>query len=127
MKLTLLPKAFSVCKLRVMPELCRFDGFFALAGTGSEISLVCEEAKTPEEAVLTESGWRALEVAGPLVFGLTGILAGISSALAKAGVSIFAVSTYDTDYVLVKEEKLEKAAAALSGAGYEIAGFAKNA
>lgn len=68
-----------------------------------------------------EDGWRAFRAAGPLDFSLTGILAGIASVLAAAGIPIFAVSTYDTDYVLVKTERYEAALDALRAAGYDVA------
>ena len=69
-----------------------------------------------------EPGWRALAVAGPLDFGLTGILASLASPLAAAGVSIFAISTYDTDYVLVREQALAVAIDALRAAGHDVRG-----
>ncbi len=104
MRLTLLSQSFAVCKLSRIPAHGECGKIFFLAKTENEISLVCEESRAPNDANQIKRGWRAFEVEGPLDFGLTGILAGIASALAKAGVSIFSVSTYDTDYVLVKEE-----------------------
>ena len=67
-----------------------------------------------------ETDWSALKVMGPLDFALTGILAGLASVLADAGISLFALSTYDTDYVLVKSAKLDDACTALADAGYEV-------
>ena len=90
--------------------------------TRAELSVVGPEAlPVPEEAVV-ERGWRALVVEGPLDFALVGILAGLAAALAAAGVSIFALSTYDTDYLLVKEPDLAKAESALRESGYRVSG-----
>ena len=80
---------------------------------------MCPAADAPAGATV-ERGWRALGVLGPLDFGLTGILASIAAPLAAAGVSIFAISTYDTDYVLVRETALATAVDALRAAGHEL-------
>lgn len=93
--------------------------FFSLSGTAEEISLVCEAEFAPESPAV-ESGWRLFKVDGPLDFGLTGILSSIAAPLAAAGISIFAVSTYDTDYILVKDAHSDAAAERLSAAGFEI-------
>jgi hypothetical protein len=87
--------------------------------TDRELSVVCEEGAAPADTK-REAGWRLLRVAGPLDFSLTGILAGIAAPLAEAGVSIFAVSTFDTDYIMVKQEDLAKALSALRAAGHAI-------
>ena len=81
--------------------------------------MVCPESAMPEGAK-REGGWRVLKITGPLDFSLTGILVSVAKPLAEAGVSIFAVSTFDTDYVLVKEENLEKALRALTLAGHVV-------
>ena len=81
--------------------------------------MVCESSAVPTE-VPAEPGWRALVDAGPLDFGLVGIVAGLTRALADAGVSVFVVSTYDTDYLLVRGATLERAVAALQSAGYRV-------
>lgn len=80
---------------------------------------MCGEGLAPQ-GTQCENGWRAFQVAGPLEFSLTGILAAIAVPLADAGVSIFAISTFDTDYVLVKEESLAKAMEALRAAGHRV-------
>lgn len=122
MKLQLLVPAFTVCKLAEMPALDNLGPHVFFAKTPDEISLVCETARLPAQGVAAaEHGWRALGVMGTLDFGLVGILAGLTAALAKAGVSVFAVSTFNTDYLLVKGAQLEKALDALGAAGYEIA------
>lgn len=86
--------------------------------TEAELSVVCAERAVPE-GVEREGGWRALRVRGPLAFGLTGVLASLAAPLAEAGVPLFALSTFDTDLVLVREADLETARAALHGAGHE--------
>jgi hypothetical protein len=85
------------------------------------LSVVTAEADVPVD-IVCERGWRALKVTGPLDFGLTGILASLANPLGDAGISLFAISTYDTDYVLVKEDKLHNALAALQAAGHTIEG-----
>ena len=95
------------------------ETLFSVTRTPSQLSIVCNEKSVPEEAI-AERGFRALEVVGPLDFGLTGILAGLSQPLAEAKISIFAISSYDTDHVLVKEALLERAQAVLKEAGHEF-------
>ena len=91
----------------------------AVVRTPAELSIVCPEVELPG-GVSAERGWRALAVAGPLDFALTGVLASLAVPLADAGVSIFALATYDTDYVLVREERLAAALAALRAAGHDV-------
>ena len=88
--------------------------------TAEELSVVCGDAAVAPDAT-AERGWRALKVHGPLDFSLTGVLAALSVPLAHAGVSIFALSTYDTDYVLVRDEDLARACQALAQAGNAVA------
>jgi len=124
MKLKSLPFAFSVVKYSQADgvfENVRSLPFFFFARTSEEISLVCETERVPAGYSTREDGWRALAVQGPLDFSLVGILADISAALAREKISIFAVSTYDTDYILVKNECFDTACVALTRAGYEVA------
>jgi hypothetical protein len=93
--------------------------FFSATHTAEEVSIIVADSRAPE-AAKCERGFRLLKVQGPLDFSLVGIIAGLSGTLADAGVSIFAFSTYDTDYVMVKEADLERAVAALRKAGYEV-------
>ncbi len=95
-------------------------GFVCLTRTQDELSLVCEEKQMRGEFV-SETGWRALKVAGVLDFSAVGVLAAIAQPLAHARVSIFSISTFDTDYVLVKADKLQTAIAALRDAGHTVA------
>jgi len=117
MEFELLNKRFAVC---LLTEPFLPDGeFVSLTVSGGEISLVCEEEKAPE-GCKTERDWRALKIKGPLDFSLVGILADVSALLAKVKVSIFAVSTYETDYVLVKEDSLKRAIQTLEAQGHTI-------
>jgi hypothetical protein len=95
------------------------DGFHSITRTAQELSIVCSESTVPKE-VRSEAGFRALRVAGPLDFQLVGILLSLAQPLAEAGVSIFTLSTFDTDYVFVREEHLERARAALAAAGHDV-------
>jgi len=117
MEFELLKNRFAVCALSkpVLPD----GEFVSLTMSGGEISLVCEEEKAPLEC-RAENGWRALRIKGPLDFSLVGILAAVSGVLAEANVSIFAISTYETDYVLVKEENLERALQTLEAKGHIV-------
>lgn len=122
MRLTILPDPLAVCRLAAddaLPAWLPARGFVSVTRTGDELSIVCAEDAVPE-GVRREGGWRCLAVAGPLDFGMTGVLASIAAPLADAGISIFALSTFDTDYVLVKAEKLEDAAEALRRAGHTV-------
>jgi len=118
--LSILPQNLAVCRLdpqAIIPPNILQASFFALTRTDDEISIVLpEEFISPEWQV--EKDWRAFKVEGPLDFALIGILADISSVLSQAGVSIFAISTYDTDYVLVKADKLDEAKEALTNHNY---------
>lgn len=100
-----------------MPDWLREDGWWSVTRTPAELSVVCDESIVPE-GVKREGGWRRIELAGPFDFALTGILASILNPLAEAGVPIFALSTFDTDWVLIPGEHLEKAKRALVGAGH---------
>jgi len=121
--LEVLADELAVCRLPVdaaVPNWAWAGELTSITSSDDELSLVCAADAVPEDVVHT-AGWRALKVRGPLDFSLVGILAGISSALADSGVSIFAISTYDTDFVLVQANRLEAALAALEDAGYRVA------
>ena len=125
LSLSVLPETLAVCRLGpddAVPAWARAGAFGAVTRTASELSIVCREASVPA-AVTANRDWRAIAVDGTLDFALTGVLAALASPLAAAGVSIFAVSTYDTDYVLVKGDTLDRAVAALSAAGHRFPGL----
>jgi uncharacterized protein len=97
------------------------EDFVCLARTAEEVSLVCKSGSITD-AEREEGGWRVLKIAGPIDFGVVGVLAGASGLLAAAGISIFAISTFDTDYILVKKAGLKAALEALRAGGHEVAG-----
>lgn len=122
LRLAILPETLAICRLEphaTIPTWTTASTFFSVTQTEDELSIVCPERNVPA-GIRCERGWRALKVAGPLDFSLVGILAAIAAPLAEAGISIFALSTYDTDYVLVKEEGLERAVDVLSNSGHHI-------
>ena len=117
-----LPGRWAVCQLAPdapLPAWAVGGAWFSATRTADELSLVCAEADAPA-TVRAERGWQALQVAGPLEFSLVGILAALTAPLAEAGVSVFAVSTYDTDYLLVKAERAAEAARVLRAAGHHV-------
>ena len=112
----------SVCRLdatSAIPDWATEGGFFYVTRTSDELSVVCQEEVVPDNA-RSEGGWCALKLEGPFEFSEVGVLTSVAAPLAEAGVGIFAVSTFDTDYVLVKEEQLSPAVAALRGRGHEV-------
>lgn len=109
--LSVSPETFAVCRLEAnatIPEWIDHNSFFSITRTKDELSVVCLEKDVPAQ-VKSEKNWRMFKVEGPLDFALTGILASLAQPLADAKISIFAISTYDTDYLLVKDEKLQAA------------------
>ncbi len=120
MELERIAHRLTVCKLADLSAVDTHADFFFLARTDAELSLVCRTEDTPSRTTAREDGWRALRVRGTLDFSLVGILSKLSGILAARGIGLFAVSTYDTDYILVKEENLERALAALADEGYTI-------
>lgn len=116
------PEPLAVCRLEPhapIPGWVAMGNFWSITRTPAELSLVCLDAAVPSD-VRCERPWRCIEVAGPLDFALTGILAAIAQPLAAAGISIFAIATYDTDYLLVRAERLAEAIDALRAAGHTI-------
>jgi uncharacterized protein len=95
--------------------------FWSATRSDAELSIVCREADVPADAS-AERGWCALELAGPLDFSLTGVVAALVTPLAEAEVPIFVLSTFETDYLLVRERDLPRSVEALRAAGYELDG-----
>lgn len=121
--LSLLPDTLAVCRLPAgtgLPAWATAGAFYAVTRTADELSVVCPQQQVPA-GVTCQPGWRCLQVAGPLDFALTGVLASLAQPLAAAGISIFACSTYDTDYLLVRDEALDAALTALRSAGHGLA------
>ncbi len=120
MELERIGHALTVCKVRDLSEIDLSAGFYFIGRTDRELSLVCRTPDAPAGAIAREDGWRGFRIRGTLDFSLTGILAGLSRVLAERGIGIFAVSTYDTDYILVKEESFARALEALGEAGWTV-------
>lgn len=117
-----LPWRLAVCRLspdEPFPAWALAGEFHSLTCTADELSVVCPQDLVPLE-IRCERGWKCLRVAGPLDLTEIGVLASLSSALAGAGVSLFAISTFDTDFLLVGEADLERAVAALRVAGHQV-------
>lgn len=125
MTLTLLSDRMAVCRLEPdvpEPEWAAGGSFSSVTRTADECSVVCAETVVPD-TVQAETGWRMLKVVGPLEFHLTGILAALAGPLAAARIPIFVLSTFETDYLLVKSDTLEHALQVLQAAGHEIVTF----
>lgn len=120
MKLELLDERLCVCKVKSLDRIDETEGFFSLTVTDNEISVVCRENNLPQNIINTEKGWRALRVCGALDFSLTGVLYKISGVFAEKQIPVFALSTYNTDYILFKDEYLERAVTALKANGYQF-------
>lgn len=120
MKIKRIEHDFTVCKVKDMTGI-NFESEYCFVGkTDEELSLVCLTSDVPDNTTARDDGWRAFRVEGTLDFSLVGILSKISSILAQNNIGIFAVSTYNTDYILTKSGNYEKALDALSTAGYDI-------
>jgi hypothetical protein len=118
----LIKEKYGVCrldKIELIPEWAKNSDFFSITKTCDELSIVCSQDSIPEE-IKCERDWRILKIEGPLDFSLIGILASISTILAQKGISIFAISTYDTDYILVKNKDIANAIESLINERYEI-------
>ena len=110
----------TVCKLKDAQSFDTNTDFYFLSKTDDEISLVCRTSDTPPDTMGRDDGWKALRVEGVLDFSLIGILSQISTILAQNKIGIFAVSTFNTDYILVKKENFGKALNVLSSSGYKV-------
>ena len=111
---------FSICKVADMKHIDFSKELLFFAKTPDEISLVCETAHAPSEHLAVEHGWKTLKVSGMLDFGMVGVIAKISNILATAGISLFVVSTYNTDYILLKAENLDHGVQLLLSQGYTV-------
>ncbi len=122
LSLAILPSLFAVCKLRNdenVPDWALEGSFCSVTRTPDELSIVCPQKHAPE-GVEAVRGWRSLKVEGKLDFNQVGILSSLTSVLADAEISIFAISTYDTDYLFVRESDLDRGVAALREAGHQV-------
>jgi hypothetical protein len=122
LSLVILRDLFAVCRLRAdenIPSWALSGSFCSLTRTPDELSIVSRQELVPEE-VEAVGGWKSLKVEGKLDFNLVGILSSLTSSLAEAGISVFAISTYDTDYLFIKERDLDRTVAALRKAGHDV-------
>ncbi len=120
--LTVLPGRFAVCRLAAdaaLPHWARGGGFLSITRTAEELSIVCREDAVPD-GVRREAGWTCLKVEGPLAFAETGILAALAGPLAEVGIALSALSTFDTDYLLVKQNNLQQALQVLRAVGHTV-------
>ena len=120
MKLKMIDRDFSVLQVEDY-SLVNLESEYCFIGkTDEERSLVCAESEVPSNVIKREDGWKAICICGVLDFSLIGILSEIAAVLADNAISIFAVSTYNTDYILIKSEDYQRGLEALKSAGYEI-------
>ncbi len=137
LKYRVLNERLAVCRAAAdapIPVWAQAAEFFCVARTTDELSIVCPQDVCPQNSVQPsvveqngtgvkiEAGWMAFKLEGPFPFSMTGVLASFVQPLAEAQIPIFAISTFDTDYVLVKEENLQRAVTALHGVGHESIG-----
>jgi hypothetical protein len=122
MNLILLPETFAIAKLpptATIPTWALQGPFFSITHTTDELSIVTLEERIPL-TVGANKGWRVFQVQGPIDFSAVGVLNSLAAPLAEEGISIFTISTYDTDYVLVKEEVIKQATEVLLAAGHQV-------
>lgn len=120
MELKRLDCDLTVCKVGSLADVDMTADFFFLGKTEEELSLVCRTEDVPAVTVAREDGWKGFRIEGTLDFSLIGILSKLTGILAAHGIGLFAVSTFNTDYILVKAENFEKALTALSAEGYAV-------
>ena len=120
MELKIIDCKLTVCKVTEVSSINLESDFYFIAKTDEEVSLVCKTEDTPINTVERDDGWRGFRIQGVLDFSLIGILSKLSGILAEHKIGIFAVSTYNTDYILVKEENFERALNVLAAEGYTV-------
>lgn len=121
-RLTTVPGRYAVCRLpagAAAPAITDSASFLSITATADEVSIVCEERSVPGGA-RSEPGWSLLRVDGPIPFSAVGIVAALTAPIAAAGIGVFVISTFDTDYLLVKTADLDTAADALQRAGHPV-------
>lgn len=120
MELKIINQEFSVCKVKDLSLVNYEDEFCFIGKTDEEFSLVCSTSFLPKNIIECDNGWKAFRIQGILDFSLIGILSRISTLLAENKIGIFAISTFNTDYILIKKEYFNKAIDVLQKNGYEI-------
>ena len=120
MELKKIDHKLTVCKVADVSDIDMSADFYFIGKTDEELSLVCRTEDTPGQTTARDDGWRGFRIQGVLDFSLIGILSKLSGILAENKIGIFAVSTYNTDYILVKEENFERALDILAAEGYTV-------
>lgn len=120
MKLQILPQTFAVCKAPALPDALSLSPPLFLALTDEEVSILCPSDRVPEEAKDVEYGYRCFRIAGVLDFSLVGVLHALLTVLAEAKIPVLAVSSYNTDYLFIKEESFARALKLLQDAGHTL-------
>ena len=120
MELKKIEHKLTVCKVEKISDIDLSSDFFFIGKTDEELSLVCKTDDAPDKTIERDDGWKGFRIQGVLDFSLIGILSKISGILADNKIGIFAVSTFNTDYILVKEENFEKALEVLAEEGYTV-------
>ena len=120
MELKRIMDKLSVCKVTDISDIDLTSNFYFIGKTDEELSLICKTKDVPLKTVERNDGWRGFRIQGVLDFSLIGILSNLSGILAENNIGIFAVSTYNTDYILVKEENYERALSVLTSKGYTV-------
>lgn len=120
MELKIINQDFSICKVKDLSQIDYTDQFCFIGKTDEELSLVCSTNLVPTNAIDCDNGWKAFRIQGVLDFSLIGILSKISTLLAENKIGIFAISTYNTDYILTKKENFDKAVELLKDNEYYI-------
>ena len=120
MELKKLEYDLTVCKVEALADMDMTTDFFFIGKTDEELSLVCKTEDVPAKTIERDDGWKGFRIQGTLDFSLIGILSKLSGILADHKIGIFAVSTYNTDYILVKEENFDRALKVLASEGYTI-------
>ena len=118
--LKLLEKTYSICKLSPNKEIPNIPSdFLSITRTKDELSIVLEAGLEPIDSKV-EKSWKVIQVIGPLDFSLTGVLSSIANPLSEANISIFVISTFDTDFILIKKEKINEAIDVLRNSGFSV-------
>ena len=120
MELKKIEHELTVCKVEKISDIDLSSEFYFIGRTDEELSLVCKTDDTPDKTIERDDGWKGFRIQGVLDFSLIGILSKISGILADNKIGIFAVSTFNTDYILVKEENFDKALEVLADEGYTV-------
>ena len=120
MELKIIEHKLTICKVEDISNIVLNADFYFVGKTDEELSLVCKTEDTPIETLEREDGWRGFRIQGVLDFSLIGVLSKLSGILAEHKIGIFTVSTYNTDYILVKEENFDRALEVLASEGYTV-------